>query len=81
MNPTRRQILGGALATGAVLGLDGVGFLSRLPRVSAAEAALPTSLVKLDDAIEPMVHLLEETPREKLLEEIAGRILKGTNYR
>jgi hypothetical protein len=74
-------MLGGALATGAALGLDGLGFLSRLPRVSAAEAALPTSLVKLDDSIEPMVRLLEETPRTKLLEEVASRIQKGTSYR
>jgi hypothetical protein len=81
MEPSRRQMLGGALATGAALGLDGLGFLSRLPRVSAAEAALPTSLVKLDDSIEPMVRLLEETPRTKLLEEVASRIQKGTSYR
>ena len=31
--------------------------------------------------IEPLVRLLEETPREKLLEEVAGRIHKGTSYR
>jgi hypothetical protein len=81
VNPSRRQILGGAIATGAALGFDGLGFLSRLPRVSAAEAKLPTSLVKLDDSIEPMVRLLEETPRAKLLEEVAGRITRGTSYR
>jgi hypothetical protein len=61
--------------------LDGLGFLSRLPVVSAAEAALKPSLVKLDDSIEPLVGLLEETPREKLLEEVAARIQKGTAYR
>src|SRR4051812_42128271 len=81
MSPTRRQILGGAIATGAALGLDGLGFLSRLPRVSAVEAALPSTLVKLDDSIEPMVRVLEETPREKLLEAIAAKIQKGTSYR
>ena len=46
-----------------MLALDGLGFLSRLPAVSAAEAALNPSLVKLDSSIEPLVVLLEETPR------------------
>src|SRR5687767_4947378 len=79
--PTRRRVLKASAATGALLGLDGLGFLSRLPVVSAAEAALKPSLVKLDGSIEPLVTLLEETPREKLLEEVASRIQKGTGYR
>src|SRR5688500_999166 len=79
--PTRRRVLKASAATGALLGLDGLGFLSRLPIVSAAEAALKPSLVKLDDSIEPLVTLLEETPREKLLEEVASRIQKGAGYR
>src|SRR5688572_32759980 len=79
--PTRRRVLKASAATGALLGLDGLGFLSRLPIVSAAEAALKPSLVKLDASIEPLVTLLEETPREKLLEEVASRIAKGTTYR
>jgi len=79
--PTRRRVLKASAATGALLGLDGLGFLSRLPVVSAAEAALKPSLVKLDGSIEPLVTLLEETPREKLLEEVASRIQKGATYR
>src|SRR5688500_5556067 len=79
--PTRRRVLEASAATGALLGLDGLGFLARLPIASAAEAALKPSLVKLDASIEPLVTLLEETPREKLLEEVASRIQKGTGYR
>ena len=78
---SRRRVLRYTAASSALLALDGLGFLSRLPAVSAAEAALKPSLVKLDESIEPLVVMLEETPREKLLEEVAGRIAKGTTYR
>ena len=47
-----------------------LGFLSRLPRVSAAEARLNPSVVRFSAEIEPLVRLLEDTPRERLLEEV-----------
>src|SRR5215218_9036820 len=72
---TRRHVLEASLAGGAL------AFLARLPQVSAADAELKPSLVKLDSSIEPLVALLEDTPREKLLEEVAARIHKGTTYR
>jgi len=56
-------------------------FLSKLRPVSAAEADLHPSLVKLDDGVEPTVRLLEDTPREKLMEEVADRVKKGLSYR
>ena len=68
-------------AAGAVLGLGDLSFLSRLRPVSAAEAKLDPKLVRLDSDIEPVVRLLEETPRDRLLEEVAARIHKGLNYR
>jgi hypothetical protein len=74
---TRRHFLHGAAASGALLGLNEL----RLPRVSAAEAALPPDAVRLDSGIEPIVRLIEETPRERLLEEIGARIRKGLAYR
>src|SRR5512133_1585854 len=82
MQSSRRSFLT-TTTTGAaaLLGLDAFGFLKGLAPVSAAEAKLDPKLVKLDDSIEPLVRLLEETPREKLLEEVAGRIRKGTTYR
>jgi hypothetical protein len=58
-----------------------MGFLSKLRPVSAAEAKLDTGLVRLDPDIEPTVKLLEDTPRERLLEEVADRIRKGLSYR
>jgi hypothetical protein len=70
----RRQFL-------ATTALGGLGLLGKLPAVSADEATLDTKVVHLDPGIEPLVRLLEETPRDRLLEEIAGRIKKGLSYR
>ena len=77
---SRRDFLGQVVGSSFALG-GGLGFLAGLPAVSADEAKLVPSLVKLDDGIEPTVKLLEETPRERLLEEVAGRIKKGLGYR
>ena len=77
---SRRDFLGNVIGGGFALGC-GLEFLSRLPSVSAEEAKLVPSLVKLDAGIEPTVRLLEETPRERLLEEVAGRIKNGLGYR
>jgi hypothetical protein len=68
-------------AGGALLGLGDLGFLRRLPPVSAAEARLEPCVVRLQPEIEPLVRLLEETPRNKLIEEVAGRIRHGLTYR
>lgn len=80
MSSTRRTFLQTAAATG-IVGFADLGFLGKLPLVSAQDAKLDPKVVKLDDDIEPLVRLLEETPREKLLEEVAARIKKGTTYR
>ncbi|MBI4585272.1 MAG: hypothetical protein HY717_14760 [Planctomycetes bacterium] len=78
---SRRSFLWNTLAGGALWGLGNVGFLSRLRPVSAEEARLDARLVRLRPEIEPLVRLLEETPRERLLEEVAARIQKGLSYR
>src|SRR5687767_8663629 len=78
---TRRRALQVAATGGAAIGLDGLEFLSRLPRVSAQQARLEPSLVRLDESIEPLVRLLEDTPRERLLEAVADRVRGGTEYR
>jgi hypothetical protein len=62
-------------------GLGELGFLSRLGPVSAAEAAIDPKIVRLEPEIEPLVRLLEDTPRGKLLEEVASRIKNGLCYR
>ena len=70
-----------ALAGGSLVGLGDVGFLSKLRPLRAEETALDPKIVRLRPEIEPLVRFLEETPRERLLEEIALRIKKGTTYR
>jgi hypothetical protein len=81
MLPSRRQFLKTSAAMTAYLGLGDLGFLSRLPQVSAAQAALPPRAVQFSPEIEPLVRLLEDTPRERLLEEVASRIHRGLTYR
>src|SRR5258708_31454139 len=77
----RRTFLQTAAAGSALLGLGNLSFLSRLRPVSADEPRPDPKLVRLDAGIEPLVRLLEETPRNRLLEDMAGRIKKGLNYR
>lgn len=74
----RRRFL--TAAAGALAGAGQVPFWSGLPRVSAQEAALPAGLVRFRPEMEPLVRLLAETPRERLLEEVAGQIKKGVTY-
>jgi hypothetical protein len=76
----RRTLLQGAAAGGALAGLGDLSFLGRLPRVSAAEAATTRGAVQLRPEIEPLVRLIEETPRERLLEEVGARIRNGATY-
>ena len=74
-SPDRRAFLQSSAAAG------GLAFLSGLPAVSAADAKADPDLVRLEPEIEPLVRLIEDTPRAKLLEEIASRIKKGLSYR
>jgi hypothetical protein len=78
-SPDRRRFLHTATAATA-LGLGELPFLSALRPVSAAEARLNPDLVRLRPEIEPLVQLIEETPRNRLLEEIGSRIKKGLSY-
>ena len=78
---TRRRFLGKTAATGALLGLGDLLFLSKLRPVSATEARLEPTLVRLHPEIEPLVRLLEDTPRAELLEEVAAHLRRGTSYR
>jgi len=78
---SRRRFLQAA-AWGSALGAAAEwGFLSLLPRVSAAEARLERGLVPLGDEIEPLVRLIEDTPRNRVLEQVGERIRQGTSYR
>jgi hypothetical protein len=70
-----------AAGTTALAGLGDLGFLAQLQPVSAAEARLEPARVRLDPEIEPLVRLLENTPRERVLEEVGARLRRGVTYR
>lgn len=79
MNPLpRRRFL--ASTAGALAGLGGLDFVTGLPRVSAQEAAVNPAMVRFRPEMEPLVKLISETPRERLLEEVAAAIKKGVTY-
>ena len=78
---SRRGFLQGTAAGTVLAGLGDVGFLSQLPQVSADEPVLNPNAVRLNPEIEPIVRLLEDTPRDQLLEKVAARIKEGLTYR
>jgi hypothetical protein len=77
MKLPRRAFLQTGLSGAALLGL---GDLKLFPSVSAREARLDPVRVTMDPGIEPLVRLVEETPREKLIEEMGARVRKGLPY-
>jgi hypothetical protein len=72
----RRRFLAGSLSAAA---LADFAFLQALP-AAAADAPPARRLVPLDPDTEPLVRLIEDTPRETLMEKVAGRIHGGTGY-
>lgn len=81
LNSNRRDFLRKGAAGGALLGLGELSFLSKLSPVAAAEAKLDSGGVRLRPEIEPIVRLLENTSRSRVLEEVADRIKRGLSYR
>ena len=71
----RRHFLQSGAAAGSL------AFLSKVPLVGAEETKLDPEFVRFRPEIEPLVKLLEDTPRDRVLEEVAGRIKSGTTYR
>src|ERR1041385_1299452 len=72
------KVTGGAAA---LAGLGDLGFLAQLRPVSAAESKLAPEMVRLNPEIEPLVRLLENTPRDRVLEEVGARLKRGLSYR
>src|SRR5262249_25605106 len=77
---TRRKFLTNAACAGALAGLGDFAFLRNLPPLSAAQVQGARNAVRLHDDIEPLVRMLEETPRNRLLEVAAERVRGGTSY-
>jgi hypothetical protein len=79
-SPSRRTFLKASAASGLAAGLGDLGFLKHLPIARAEETQVKPAIVALASDIEPLVKLLEETPRGALLEAVASKIRKGTSY-
>lgn len=78
---SRRRFLATTAAGSAIAGLGDFGFLASLPCVSADEVKPAPGVVQFKPEIEPLVRLLEDTPRNKVIEKVADRIRTGTSYR
>ena len=76
----RRRFLELACA-GTLASLGDFRFVSRLPQVSADDTRLDPTRVRLHPGIEPVVRLLEDTPRDRAIEELSTRIRGGLSYR
>jgi hypothetical protein len=76
---TRRGLLTTGLG-GLLLGALPVGSRSSLRPVSAETAVTP-DLVRFTPEIEPLVRLIEETPREQVIERIGERLRAGLSER
>jgi hypothetical protein len=76
----RRDFVRGSLQAGALASVGDLAFLRALPALSAADVQMPPGKVQFGPDIEPLVRLIEDTPRTKLLEEVAGRIKTGLSY-
>jgi hypothetical protein len=77
----RRRFLGVGAAAGALAEFGDLGFLAGLPPVAAGEVEQARRPLRVQGDVEPVVRMLMETPRERLLEEAASRIKAGLSYR
>ena len=73
----RRTFLSSVSAGTLGCGLSGLG----LRPVSADDAKLEAGTVRFGGGVEPLVRLIEDTPRETLIEQLAGRVRDGLSYR
>jgi hypothetical protein len=75
---SRRRFVTVSAGAGALASLVDLAFLDTLPAPAAAPSR--RRIVALDSEIEPLVRLIEDTPRSDLLGKIAAEVRKGTSY-
>lgn len=81
MSISRRRFLGSVAGAGLLGSVGGLKALSQLKPVSAAETVVTPEMVRFTPEIEPIVRLIEETPRDKCVEVMANALAKGMSYR
>src|SRR5260370_33337606 len=77
---TRRSFVSRTAAAGALAGMGDLAFLQGLPSLRADESKVSPKTVQFSPDVEPLVRLLEDTERDKVLEAVADRIREGTSY-
>lgn len=80
MRHSRRDLLRSVTRAGAAIAFGDAVF-SRLDPLIAADAKVTPEMVQLRPEIEPLVRLLENTPREKCFEMMARELRGGRSYR
>jgi hypothetical protein len=78
---SRREFLKSSASAGFVLGTAAPGLLSALAPRARGEAEVTPDLVHLTPDVEPIVRLIEETPREKCFELAVDQLKGGLPYR
>ncbi|HIA48486.1 MAG TPA: twin-arginine translocation signal domain-containing protein [Candidatus Hydrogenedentes bacterium] len=81
MSISRRDFMIGGAAAGGLGAFSGLDALLKLPRVSAAETVVTPDIVRFTSGIEPYVRLIEDTPRNKVVEVMAHQLRQGMSYR
>ena len=76
----RRDFLTRTCKAGAFAGLGSLAFFKQFEPALSVDGKTGSAKVKFSPEIEPLVALIEETPRNKLLAAVAGRIGKGLSY-
>lgn len=76
VNLSRREFVSRSAAVGTAAVLGELALLGKLRPVQASEARK----VQLCPDVEPLARLIEDTPRNKLLEAVAGEIRRGVSY-
>lgn len=78
---SRRAFLGSSAGAGLATSFGALGAFERLALGAGPDTSLSPELVRLTPEIEPIVRLIEETPRERCLETIIARLRAGLSYR
>src|ERR1043165_7322129 len=74
----RREFLTRSAQLGALATIGDFAFLHHLPPLTAQD--VQRALAPVHSDIEPLVRLIEDTPRNRLLEQVADRIRSGASY-
>lgn len=70
-----------AAGLATTLGLSGTSGLFGLPRVAAEDVSPDANMVRFREEIEPLVRLIEDSPRGEVIDKVVHEIKSGRTYR